>query len=270
MTYIPGKTALVTGAGMGMGRALSLLLAADVSKLVLVDINEQSLAKTADEAKASGAEVFTYSCDISDQAAVDKLKDKVHADAGPVDILVNNAGIVIGGDFLDVPMNMHIKTMQVNAIGVMLMTGAFLPDMVEKQAGHVVQVASASGLMGVAGVSSYTASKHAVVGLTETLRYEMRKKPELSDIHFTTVCPSFVSTGMFEGSKPPFLTSFLTPEQMAQKMYSAIKLNRIMLVEPFLANSTLILKALLPTVIFDWLQGLFGVDSAMEQWQGRK
>ena len=149
------------------------------------------------------------------------------------------------------------------------MTKAFLPDMVAKKAGHVVNLASAAGILAVPKLSSYVASKFAVVGFTETLRMEM-KSQGLQDIHFTIVCPSYVATGMFEGVKPPKMTKWLTPEQMVDKIYAAFKKDAPMIREPLMVKFVPLIKAVLPVNQFDRIAHLLGTSKSMEKWVGRK
>lgn len=268
MTEIAGKTALITGGAMGMGRLLAETLARDgARKLVLWDINEEQLAEAKDVIEGFGAEVFTYVIDITDRDKVRETAKKVKEDVGHIDILVNNAGIVRGGLFLEVSDEDHLKTMEVNIISYFYVTKAFMPEMVERNQGHIVNIASAAGLIGLPGVSSYCASKFAVVGWTESLRSEMRKLGKLG-INFTTICPSFVSTGMFEGVKPPMFTPMITPEYMVGKIHAAIRKNKMMVMEPFMVKTIPSMRLLNIPVIIDLVGGLLGMHNSMDEWKG--
>lgn len=203
MKEIEGKNVLITGGAMGMGRALATRFLQDKANVILIDINSDVLEETVSELRKLGSEVHTYVCDVVYRTKVYEMANQIHTEIGPIDILVNNAGVVIGGHFMDIADKDLQKTMDVNIMSYMWMTKAFLPDMIDKKNGHIVNIASAAGFLGVPGLSSYCASKHAVVGFTESLRLELKKDESLSDIHFTTVCPSYVATGMFEGVKPP-------------------------------------------------------------------
>lgn len=270
MKDIEGKTVLITGGAKGMGRALASRFVDDKAKVVLVDINSEALEDTAKELREKDGEVNTYVCDVAFRTKVYDMADLIHSDVGNVDILVNNAGIVAGGNFMNVADKDLQKTMDVNIMAYMWMIKAFMPDMLKKKQGHIVNIASAAGLLGVPGLTSYCASKHAVVGFTEALRLELKKDESLNDIHFTTVCPSYVATGMFEGVKPPRGTKWLTTEDMADKIYNAIKKDKVVLTVPFLVKITPVLKTILPISWFDGAQRLLRVDTSMDVWTGRK
>ena len=270
MKDINNKKVLITGAAMGMGRALASRFVKDKATVVLIDINSNALKDAASQLREAGGVVHTYVCDVTDRTKVYEMADQIKKDVGTIDILVNNAGVVIGGHFLDVEDKDIQKTMDVNIMAYMWMTKAFLPGMIEKKKGHIVNIASAAGLLGVPGLSSYCASKHAVVGFTESLRLEMLKDESLTDIHFTTVCPSYVATGMFEGVKPPRGTKWLTTEEMADKIYKAMKTDKIVLTVPFLVKLIPVLKTILPSSLFDIAQRLLRVDTSMDAWTGRK
>lgn len=268
MSEVKGKIVLITGGALGMGREVARLFARDGARIVLWDLRQEELDKTAGELKTLGAEVHTYICDVTNRQMVYETADKVKKEVGVVDILDNNAGVVFGGEFLEVPDDKLFKTIDVNVNGIMWCTKAFLPDMVERNEGHLVNMASAAGLLGVPGAAAYCASKHAVIGFSDTLRLELKKK-EIRGIRFTVVCPSFVSTGMFEGTKAPLLTPFLSTERMARKIYQAVRKNKLWVREPFMVKTVPLLKGITYTPIMDWIGGLLGMHQSMETWKGR-
>lgn len=267
MTEVSGKTALITGGAMGMGRLLAETLAKEGANLVIWDRNQAKLAEAEEDLTKLGAKVWTYEIDITDQNKVTATAAQVAKDAGQVDVLVNNAGIVRGGHFLDVPIADHVKTMEVNILSYFYVTAAFLPAMYQRNQGHIVNMASAAGLTGVPGVSSYCASKFAVVGWTETLRMESKKLGKRG-VHFTTVCPSFVGTGMFEGIKPPFLTPLLTTEQMVRQIHRAIKVNQPVLMAPLMVKFVPAMRGLNRVAVYDWFGSLLGMSESMNTWKG--
>jgi len=268
MKNVAGKIALITGGAMGMGRLVAFRCARDGARIVIWDMNSEATDKTVKELKAIGADAHGYIVDVTDIASVGEAAEKVKREVGDVDILVNNAGIVAGGGFLEVPIETHAKVIDVNINGVMYCTHAFLPGMIESKAGHIVNIASAAGLIGVAGVTSYSASKFAVVGFTEALRTELRKM-KLKDIQTTTVCPSFVDTGMFAGVKAPMFTPLMTPEEMADKIYEGLRKDKIMVKAPRMVKYIPIFKALSHPNHFSVLGQVMGVHSAMDKWTGR-
>jgi len=269
MENVAGKVALITGAAMGMGKLVAFRFARDGARVVLWDFNKVELDKTLDELKKFGADAKGYIVDVTKLAAIRETAEKVRQDVGPVDILVNNAGVVAGGNFLDVPIEKHMWVIDVNVNAVMACTHVFLPDMIRKKQGHIVNMASAAGLIGVAKLTSYCASKFAVVGFTEALRMELRKM-NLKEVRTTTICPSFVATGMFEGVKAPFMTPLLAPQEMADKIYMGMKKNKIIVKEPLMVKYTPLMKALSHPNAFALIGEMLGVQGAMEHWTGRK
>ncbi len=267
MKDVKNKYVLITGAAMGMGKIFARKFAADGAKLVLVDVNKEALEHTAEEIRSTGGEVATYVCDLSQRRNVEELADKVHAEVGKMDVVVNNAGVVFGGEFLEVDQDKHDLTISVNTMAVMWMTRAFLPDMIEKGAGHFLNMASASGLLGLPKGASYAASKWACIGFSESIRLEMAELGH-KNIKVTTVAPSYIRTGMFDGVNAPLLTPILDPEEVVDKAYRAFKRDQILVLEPFMVKVTPLLKGLLPPPLFDVVGKLFGVTRSMESWKG--
>jgi short-subunit dehydrogenase len=174
-----------------MGRSLARLLLQEGCRVAIVDIRETALEEAREELSNHG-EVASYACDISDKEKVYALAQKVQAEFGTIDILVNNAGVVKSDPFLEKPDEVIERTVAVNLLAHFWTMKAFLPGMVAKKEGHVVNMASAGGLLGVPYISDYCATKFAVVGLTESLRQEFKLRG-LRNIRFTYVCPNTVS-----------------------------------------------------------------------------
>ena len=161
------------------------------------------------------------------------------------------------------------RTMEINYWGHLYFTKEFLQDMMTKRSGAIVHVASSSGLLGMPSLSDYAASKFAEVGLTESLRREL-KKTGYKDISVTIVCPYFINTGMFKGSKPLLFNPFLEPEYVAKKIVNAVKKGKPVLMLPaFNMYSTMLMK-LLPAGIFDTILKLSGGMDSMDTFIGRK
>jgi short-subunit dehydrogenase len=268
MRDLKGKRVLITGGASGIGLYLAERLVPEGAELVLVDVNEPALADAATSVAALGARVSAQCCDVTDMDAVLALRDRVHAEVGPIDVLVNNAGIVYGGAFLDVPLAKHLRTYRVNIEGLVAMTHAFLPDLLGRPAGHLVNVASAAGLVGLPWGSTYASSKWAVIGFSESIRLELEMTRQ-AHVKVTTVCPSYVSTGLFEGAAPPKTTALLTPEELAQRIVQAVRHNDLYVLTPWLVRVTPMLKGVLPARVFDAIAWTLGASSSMEHWRGR-
>jgi short-subunit dehydrogenase len=185
-----------------------------------------------------------------------------------VDIVFNNAGIVVGKAFHEHTHRDITKTIDINVSGVMHVALSFLPDMIDQEEGHIINIASAAGLIANPNMSVYAASKWAVVGWSESLRIEMEERK--TGVHITTVMPSYIDTGMFAGVKSPMLTPVLQPEYIVDKIMQAVHENKIILQEPFMVKSIPVLKGILPTRVFDFVAGkIFGVYKTMDHFVGR-
>lgn len=268
MRTLAGKRLLVTGGASGIGRAIAERAAKEGAELLLVDLNAAALATTAEALARGGARVRTYTLDVTDVSRIAGLHDEIVRDGGPIDVLVNNAGLVFGGAFLDVPVERHLTTYRVNTLGLVAMTHAFLPDLLGRPDAHVVNVASASGYIGLPFGATYASSKWAVVGFTESLALELEVQGH-RHVHVTAICPSYVSTGLFDGVKAPTMTRLLTPERIADLTVRAVLANRRVVRVPWLANVTPFLRGVLPLPLFNRIAGVFGVNTSMMHWRGR-
>lgn len=269
METLRGKRALVTGAASGIGRAIAERFAAAGAELLLVDRDEAALTKTAAELARAGGRVRTYTLDVTNASRITGLHEQVASDGGPIDVLVNNAGLVYGGAFLDVPVEQHFTTYRVNTEGLVAMTHAFLPDLIAGRDGHVVNVASASAYIGLPFGATYASSKWAVLGFSESLALELELQGH-RHVHVTAVCPSYVSTGLFDGAKAPRMTRLLTADRVADLTVKAILRNRIYMRTPWIVPATPILKALMPFRAFYRMAAVLGVNTSMMEWRGRK
>lgn len=268
MHDLQSKRALITGGARGIGLALARRLATEGAELLLIDIDDDALRQAAARISSDGGRARTYVADVTDVESILALRDRIHADGGPIHILINNAGVVHGGAFLDVPLERHIQTYEVNTLGLVAMTHAFLPDLIAVAEGHLVNVSSASGFIGLPFGSTYASSKWSVIGFSESIRLELEMMGH-RNVGVTTVCPSYVSTGLFEGAKPPRTTRFVTPERLAVLTVAAIKRNRPFVLTPWLVKLTPLLKGVLPRRLFDMVTGLLGTTIGMQDWQGR-
>jgi short-subunit dehydrogenase len=189
---IPGKLALVTGAGAGIGRATAVELARHgARKVIIVDRDVDAANETADAVRAACAEAVVYQADVRDEGAVNDLAAQVLNDHGVVDILVNNAGIGMAGRFLETSSANWEDIIGVNLRGVITGSRAFGAQMVERgEGGTIINVASASAYLPSKSMVAYSTTKAAVLGFSESLRADFADE----GITVTAVCPGFVNT----------------------------------------------------------------------------
>ncbi|KQL56512.1 MULTISPECIES: 3-ketoacyl-ACP reductase [Bacillaceae] len=223
MQSIKGKVALITGAGRGIGRSTAIAFAKEGIHVGLVGRTVENLQNVADELKEYDVNVAIAAASIEELDSITKAVEQVRAELGPIDILVNNAGISKFGGFMDLTPEDWTNIIDVNVKGVYYTTRAVLPEMVERQTGDIIMIASTAGQKGAPATSAYTASKAAVIGLSESLMMEVRKQ----NIRVTTLTPSTVATDM---AKELQLTdgnpeSVMQPEDMADLMVAQLKLH---------------------------------------------
>lgn len=269
MTTIAGSNVLITGGASGIGRQVALKAAAAGARVVLWDIDEERLASVRDELlRVTRSPARAYRCDVSDRRSVYAVADRVRSEVGAVNVLVNNAGVVSGRPFLECSDAQIERTIAVNTLAHFWTCKAFLPDMVRAGTGHVVTIASAAGVVGVARMADYSASKWAAVGFDEALRMELRQLAP--GVKTTVVCPYFVDTGMFRGvaTRFPWLLPILKEEAVAEQIVRAIARNRPRVMMPPLVYFVPPLR-ILPVRVFDAVADFLGINRSMDEFVGR-
>lgn len=266
MTTVKGRNVLITGAAHGIGKLMAEMIAALGGNLVICDINEEGLAETAEALREKGRSVNVQVFDVSDREAVYKAAERVHRQVGPLHILINNAAIVATGEILDLPDDRHEKHVAVNLLGTLWMIKAFVPDMVKRNEGHLVNIASSAGMMAIPGMGIYSATKFAVLGLNEALRLELGNRK--SRVKTTVVCPYLIATGMFAGMKTPFFMPALQPEAMAEAVVKGILKDRKLIVKPWTVHLPSIFKVLYPISLLDFSIRLLGFHKSVYSCKG--
>jgi NAD(P)-dependent dehydrogenase (short-subunit alcohol dehydrogenase family) len=218
-----GRTAIVTGAGSGIGRATAARIGAEGGTVACLDVAEEGLAETVDAIVAGGAEAVGYRCDVTDESAVADTVDQVAKTLGRPSVLCNVAGIGTFAHTVEMPLSLWERILAVNLTGPFLMARATLPHMLEGGDGSIVNVASNAGLMGAAYSAAYCASKGGLILLTKALSVEYAGK----GVRVNAVAPGGVDTPLIsnfslpEGGDPKHLhrimsrMGFCTPEQVA-------------------------------------------------------
>lgn len=190
---LEGKSAVVTGGGSGMGRAIARRFAQEGARVAVLDLNLETARATADLVREEGGEAVAAACDVSDSASVAKAAEQVLAELPGVDVLVNNAGILDGyAALLDTSEELWDRIVGVDLKSMFLVTRAFLPAMIAGGGGSVVNTASIAGLVAGGGGIAYTSAKHGVIGFTKQLTADYGKQ----GIRANAVCPGAIETGM--------------------------------------------------------------------------
>lgn len=192
---LQGKTAVITGGASGIGLASARQFASSGVNLVLGDIDDVQLQDVVEELRANGARVVGICADVSREADVVTLRDAALAEFGAVHIVFNNAGVG-AGPTVATPKKVWDWVLGVNVDGVVNGINAFVPLFLEQNEGHVINTASLAGLGGVAGIGVYCASKFAVVGISESLFFEMRAPG--NNVGVSVLCPGYVRTRIWE------------------------------------------------------------------------
>ncbi|KYQ56151.1 Short-chain dehydrogenase/reductase family 16C member 6 [Trachymyrmex zeteki] len=193
----------ITGTGHGIGKELALRYASLGATVVCWDVNQESNEETVNEIKKTGtAAAYAYQCDVSNRDHVFSVAERVKQEVGNVTILVNNAGIMPCHAFLDHTSDEIRRIFDINVLAHFWMLQAFLPNMIEKNHGHVVALSSLAGIGGIPNLVPYCASKFAVRGLMESISEELRTSSKgKSLIKFTTIYPYMVDTGLCKKPK---------------------------------------------------------------------
>ncbi|MDR1780874.1 MAG: SDR family oxidoreductase [Tannerella sp.] len=266
MSTFKQKTVLITGGASGIGRIMSRLALERGAEVVILDVNAAGIEQTVGEFSAIG-KIAGYAVDVSDYEQVEQTLGRVRSEVGAIDILINNAGVVTGNFFhlhtrKDIDRNMCI-----NAMAPMYITNLLLGEMLERDSGHICNIASMAGMISNPRMSVYAASKWAVVGWSDSLRLEMKQLRK--QVKITTILPYYIDTGMFAGVKS--LVPILKPERTARQIIRAIERNRIFFGMPWTYNFVRSMEGLLPVRLFDLIVGKWmGIYGAMEHFTGRK
>lgn len=229
---IRGRTVFISGAASGIGRATALAMARSGARLFLTDINQAGLDETCRLCAQAGAEVgLARAFDIADHQAVADFANEVHRGYGALDILINVAGIALFSQIEDMRHSDWERVIKVNLWGVIHGLECFVPQMIRQgRGGHIVSVSSTAGIIGLPWHAVYAGTKHALVGISEVLRYDLKKH----HIGVSVVCPGAVNTGLVQSAeiharqgagdtlRRLFVKVALDPEKVADIIMDAI------------------------------------------------
>jgi len=219
-----GKTAFITGAARGIGKATALHLAKEGVNIGLIARTESALKEVASEIEGLGVKVAYAVADVSSKEQVEAAVASLTNDLGTTDILINNAGVASFAPVLEMDPEEWKKIIDVNVMGTYYVTRAVLPQLIEKNGGDIINISSTNGLGGAATASAYSASKFAVIGFTESLAQEVRR----NNIRVSALTPSTVATDLaldLNLIKENNETKIMQPEDIAEFIVSQLKLN---------------------------------------------
>ncbi|PYF08481.1 3-ketoacyl-ACP reductase [Ureibacillus chungkukjangi] len=221
---LQGKVAIITGGARGIGRATAIALAKEGVSVGLIARSESGLKEVATQIEGLGVKVAYAMADVSSQEQVEVAVTLLAKELGNADILVNNAGIATFGSVLDMEPEEWKKMIDVNLMGTYYVTRAVLPQLLDKEAGDIINISSTNGLSGAATSSAYSASKFGVIGFTESLAQEVRR----NNIRVSALTPSTVATDLAVETnliKENDESKMMQPEDIAEFIVNQLKLN---------------------------------------------
>ena len=273
MKNVADKTVLVTGAAMGLGKLFATRAVAEKAKaVVLWDINAENLKETATELEAAGGTVHTYVVDVSSPESIAEAAKLVRENVGTIDILFNNAGIVRGNTYFWETANRRDieQTVAINSLAPMYVALEFLPGMIESgNESRLINIASSAGLVANPRMAVYAASKWAAVGWSDSVRLELEQAKH-DHVRVTTVCPTYINTGMFDGAKKILFTPMLEQDDVVDAAWKEMIKGGPFVILPWSSRLNKFLGGVLPVKLRDGFLNLVGVYSSMEEFKGRE
>jgi uncharacterized protein len=243
------KIVLITGASSGIGKQTALEFAKKGANLILVARRKDKLELVAKELEKFHTIILVCQCDVSNKDQVKEMSKTVLEKFGTVDILVNNAGFAIFGSVSDLSIDEIESQMETNYFGMIYCIKNFLPTMLNKKSGHIVNVASVAASFGLPGIASYCASKFAMLGFSEGLKHELKN----TGIGITVVSPIMVRTNFFDHSSfekiPKYSPTSLSSKTVANAILKASNSPRLEIIVPSVVRSAVWMKNTFPYFI---------------------
>ena len=243
------KVVLITGASSGIGKQTAIEFAKLGSSIILVARRKNNLEQVENELKQFNVNTLVCTCDVSKKDQVEKMSKIVLEKFNSIDILVNNAGFAIYGSVYDLSINDIESQMETNYFGMIYCTKNFLPLMLEKKSGHIVNVASVAASFGLPGIASYCASKFAMLGFSEGLKHELSG----TGVGITVVSPIMVKTDFFDHPSfekmPKYSPTSLNSKTVAKAIVKASNSSRLEIITPSIVRIAVWLKHTFPYFI---------------------
>ena len=243
------KVVLITGASSGIGKQTAIEFAKLGSSIILVARRKNKLEEVENELKQFNVTTLVCTCDVSKKDQVEKMSKIVLEKFSSIDILVNNAGFAIYGSVHDLSINDIESQMETNYFGMIYCTKNFLPSMLEKKSGHIVNVASVAASFGLPGIASYCASKFAMLGFSEGLKHELSG----TGVGITVVSPIMVKTDFFDHPSfekmPKYSPTSLNSKTVAKAIVKASNSSRLEIITPSIVRIAVWLKHTFPYFI---------------------
>jgi short-subunit dehydrogenase len=243
------KVVLITGASSGIGKESAIEFAKSGANIVLVSRTKEKLEQVANELKKFNVTILICQCDVSNKDQVKEMSKTVLEKFDSVDILVNNAGFAIYGSVSDLSIDEIESQMETNYFGMIYCIKNFLPSMLDKKSGHIVNVASVAASFGLPGIASYCASKFAMLGFSEGLKHELKN----TGVGITVVSPIMVRTNFFEHPSfekmPKFSPTSLSSKTVAKAILKAANSSRLEIIVPSVVRGAVWAKNTFPYFI---------------------
>jgi NAD(P)-dependent dehydrogenase (short-subunit alcohol dehydrogenase family) len=260
---LTGKVAVVTGGGRGIGKAISRSLAREGVRIAIADLDGQVAEQAAAEI---GGAAIGLALDVTDRPAFTAALDDIESRLGPIDVIVNNAGIMPIGPFEDETDATAIRQLELNLHAVLHGSKEGIRRMKPRRSGHIVNVASIAGKFGAPGGATYSACKHGVVGLSESLRGELYG----SGVEIHVVMPAFVNTELIAGTKELKGVKRSSPEDVAEAVVEALQTGRFEVFVPKSLKGLVRSAALTPRSFSEWLGRKMGGESLLQADTGAR
>ncbi|MDQ2630651.1 MAG: SDR family oxidoreductase [Actinomycetota bacterium] len=255
---LSGKVVAITGGARGIGKTTAAAL---VNKGCRVAIGDLDLELAEQAAAHLGGGTVALPLDVTDRASIARFLDEAERQLGPLDVVINNAGVMPVTPFVEESDDSIRRQLDINLYGVIVGTQLAIERMRPRRSGHVVNIASSAGKAGVPGIATYSATKHAVVGLTEAVRAEHRD----DGIEFSYVMPITVNTQLIEGLEDQRGVKRVEPEDVAAQIVDALETAKVDVYVPRELRASVVLGTLLPRKAREAVGRLMGVDKIMTE-----